>query len=77
MDYDHDKQVGHLQISQSICAEISGQLSKGILIDKILDGIRDSISTNINRIYLLTRKDIINIEKAYCLKRVDVILTTQ
>ena len=69
--YDHDKQLGHLQISQSKCAEIASQLSQGIPIDKILDGIRDSVSTKINRICLLTRKDIVKIEKAYGLNGVE------
>ena len=69
--YDHDKQLGHLQISQSKRVEIAGQLSKGIPIDRILDGIRDSVSTKIDRIHLLTRKDIVNIEKAYGLKGVE------
>ena len=69
--YDHDKQLGHLQISQSKRVEIAGQLSKGIPIDRILDGIRNSVSTKIDRIHLLTRKDIVNIEKAYGLKGVE------
>ena len=46
-------------------------MSKGIPIDRILDDIRDSVSTKIDRIYLLIRKDIVNIEKSYSLKEVE------
>ena len=69
--YDHDKQLGHLQISQLKHAKIAGQLSKGIPIDRILNGIRDSVSTKIDRIHLLTRNDSVNIEKAYGLKEAE------
>ena len=69
--YDHDKELWDLQISQSKHAEIAGQLSKGIPIDRILNSIRDSVSTKIERIHLLTRNDIVNIEKAYSLKGVE------
>ena len=33
--YDHDKQLGHLQISQSKHSEIAGQLSKGYLLTEV------------------------------------------
>ena len=51
--------------------EIAGKLSEGISIDRILNGIRDIVSTKINRIHLLSRKDIVNIEKAHGLKGVE------
>ena len=47
---------------------IAGKLSQGVDIQRILDDIRDKLGQGYSRIHLLTRKDISNIEKAYCSK---------
>ena len=43
-------------------------MSEGVIVDRILDDVRDNISSNFNRSHLLTRKDILNIERAFLLR---------
>lgn len=50
---------------------ICGQLAQGVTFERILDDIRDNVGTRFDRIHLVTRKDIANIEKAYGLKGVE------
>ena len=47
---------------------IVGCLSQGVTIEHILDSIRDNVGDSIERIHLISRKDIRNIERAFGLK---------
>lgn len=66
--YGHEISLGHLRLLGSERIAIAGQLAQGVDFQHILDNIRDSIGKEFNRIHLLTRKDITNIEKAYGLR---------
>ena len=66
--YGHAQSLGHIRLPKSAQQNIAAQLSRGIAFDRVLDDMRDSIGSNLERIHLLTRKDIQNIEKAYNIK---------
>ena len=66
--YGHEASLGHLRLPLSERAAIAGQLARGVDFQHILDNIRDSLGKEFQRIHLLTRKDITNIEKAYGIK---------
>lgn len=66
--YGHKTSLGHLRIAEQDRLAIAGKLSQGVDIQHILDNIRDKLGTSYTRIHLLTRKDVTNIEKTYCLK---------
>ena len=47
---------------------IAGQLAQGVTLERVFDNIRDKIGDQFQRIHLLTRKDINNIERTYGVK---------
>ena len=51
--------------------QIAGDIAQGISIDKLLDNVRDTIGSTIERIHLLTKKDIHNIERSFGLRRAE------
>ena len=58
--------LAHVRLSDSDKVTIAGKLSLGVDIQHILDDVRDNIGSKYQRLHLLTRKYIKNIEKAYC-----------
>ena len=66
--YGHELSLGHLRLSDSERVAIAGKLADGVDFQHILDNIRDSLGKEFQRIHLLTRKDITNIEKTFGLK---------
>ena len=69
--YRHTNTLGHSRLPAVKRTEIAGQISQGITFQRILDNIRDSVSTKFDRIHLITRKDIANIEREFGLKCVE------
>ncbi len=63
--YGHEMSLAHLRIPEKDRLAIAGKLSAGVEFQRILDDVRDSIGDTCERIHLLTRKDLNNIEKAY------------
>ena len=63
--YGHKTALGHLRIPNTDRLAIAGQIAQGVDFQHILDNIRDSLG---QRIHLLTRKDITNMERSYGLK---------
>ena len=66
--YGHSPSLGHLRISESDKLEIAGKLAQGITFERILDDVRDNLGERFDRIHLLTRKDITNIERSFGLR---------
>ena len=66
--YGHTNTLGHLRLPATKRAEIAGQISQGITFQRIIDDIRDSVSGKFDRIHLITRKDIANIERIWVKK---------
>ena len=66
--YGHTNSLGHIRLPESAHLSIANQLTIGVAFDRILDDIRDNVGSKFDRIHLLTRKDIRNIEKAYDIK---------
>lgn len=66
--YGHQLQLGHMRLQPGQRLNIAGQLAQGVEFQHILDKIRDSVSSKFQRIHLITRKDITNIERAYGLR---------
>ena len=66
--YGHSPSLGHLSISESDKLEIAGKLTQGITFQRILDDVRDNLGERFERIHLLTRKDITNIERSFGLR---------
>ena len=64
--YGHRISLGHLRIPEMDRLAIAGKLANGVDFQHILDNIRDKLGKSYQRIHLLTRKDIINIERTYC-----------
>ena len=65
--YGHKTSLGHLRIPETDRLAIAGKLSQGVDFQRILDEVRDKLGSSYHRIHLLTRKDIDNIDKTYCL----------
>ena len=63
--YGHQLSIGHLRLQNSVRQSIAGQLAQGVTFQHVLDEIRDSVSHRFERIHLITRKDIANIERAF------------
>ena len=63
--YGHELQLGHLRLPESVRLAVAGKLRQGVSVEHVLDHVRDSIGTNVERIHLLTRKDIHNIESGF------------
>lgn len=47
---------------------IAGKLAQGVNVQHIIDEIRDNLGDRLERIHLITRKDIANIERSYGLQ---------
>ena len=67
--YGHTQSLGHLRISDTVRKEIAAQLATGVSMDKILDNVRESITDHTERIHLLTKKDLYNIEKSFNVRK--------
>ena len=63
--YGHRKLLGHLRLTEKERIVIAGKLLKGLTFERILDDIRNSLDTSVERIHLATRKYISNIQQAY------------
>ncbi|XP_072384060.1 uncharacterized protein [Diabrotica undecimpunctata] len=64
----HNQSLRFVNLSKDERSLIAGKLSMGVSFQKILDDIRDS-SSNIERMSLLNRKDLQNIEKEFCIHK--------
>lgn len=67
--YGHECTLGHIRIPAESRLFIAKQLSEGVSFDNLLDKVRDSVSTCLERIHLLTRKDLNNIERAFSIRQ--------
>ncbi|XP_054256938.1 uncharacterized protein LOC128981960 [Macrosteles quadrilineatus] len=63
--YGHDNDLQRLRLTKTDKINIVEQLAKGLPRDVILDNIRSSTSSQVERINLITLKDVKNIEKSY------------
>ncbi|GFT58253.1 uncharacterized protein NPIL_273371 [Nephila pilipes] len=61
----HGKDLGRMQITREEKDELARKLEKKIPIEIILDGIRDSFIDRLERIHLVTRKDMLNLKAEY------------
>ncbi|XP_022198441.2 uncharacterized protein LOC111055535 [Nilaparvata lugens] len=66
--YGHDPSVEFLRLTKADKDNIASQLGKGVSRDIVLDNIRASVGEDVDRIHLLTMKDIRNIERSYNIK---------
>ena len=64
--YGHEHRLGHLRIPMGQCQALAGQIAQGVTFEHILDQIRDSVCQRFERVHLLTRKDLSNIEHLDC-----------
>ena len=64
--YTHEPALGHLRLPRSKRIEIAAKLSQGVTTERI---VRDSVNT-FQRIHLLTRKYIQNVERLFSLKSI-------
>ena len=63
--YGHECSLGHIRIPQQDRLAIAGLLTHVFSFDNILNKIRDSVTTHIDRVHLLTKQDLHNIERSY------------
>lgn len=69
----HSNDLGHLYLSKSEKDKLACKIAAKIPFQKILDEIRESISGDkLERIHLLTKKDLYNIEQCYNLNKESV-----
>ena len=61
----HSISLGHLRIPDDTRMKIASKLYQGVLIERILDDIRDSVDAGISREHLVTRQDVRNIKVQY------------
>ncbi|XP_035210340.1 uncharacterized protein LOC118184730 [Stegodyphus dumicola] len=65
----HKNDIGHLPLSKSERQLLATKIAGKVPFDAILDEIRDSLSdTGLERLHLLTKKDLWNIENSYNLQ---------
>ena len=60
--YGHTCNLGHIPISREVRLQIAGDIAQGISIDKLLDNVRDTIGSTIERMHSLTGEKRHNIE---------------
>ncbi|XP_049782540.1 uncharacterized protein LOC126184215 [Schistocerca cancellata] len=64
--FGHELNIGFLHLSKSEREIIAGKIAEGVTFQRILDDVRDSIHCEeVERLHLLTRKDLHNIEKEF------------
>lgn len=62
----HNNDLGHVNISKNEKMEIASNIASKIPLASILDDVRESVINNeLERIYLLTRKDLNNISQCF------------
>lgn len=67
----HSADLGHLYLTKEEKSQIASQIERKIPFDEILDNIRETVpSLDPQRIHLLNRKDLFNIEKSFKLNGV-------
>ena len=67
--YGHQCVLGHTRLQSNQRESIAGKLAQRVKVEHILDDIRGNLGERLERIHLITRKDIANIERAYGLRR--------
>ncbi len=70
-NYGHECSLGYLPIPKQLRQQIASDLVKGISFDKILDGVRDSIGSSLDRSHLVAKNDLYNIEKSYNIRKIE------
>ena len=69
----HEQDLGHLFLSLTERQSIAKRIALKIPLSSILDEIRDSVNNSeLERLHLLTRKDLYNIESSYNLNSTSV-----
>ena len=63
--YGHSLNIGHVRLAKGDRLSIAAQLAQGVSFDKILDNIRESVGTDFERIHLVNKKDLYNVERAF------------
>lgn len=63
--YGHTVDLKHLRLTKFDKSNIAGQIAQGVPRDIVLDNIRASAGSDVDRIHMVTIKDIKNIEKAF------------
>ncbi|XP_029196009.2 uncharacterized protein LOC114961482 [Acropora millepora] len=67
--YGHDKSLQHLRIPALQREMIASKLQQGVSRDRILEDIRDDFSSKFQRKHLIEKQDIVNIERAFGLRK--------
>ena len=67
----HEVQLCHLPIQQSIKNEIASKLQEGVAIECILDDVQENIDNQVNREQLLTKQDIHNIKRQFNISSIE------
>lgn len=67
--YGHQCCLGHIRIPEKDRLTIAGLLTQGVSMDNILDRIRDSVGARIERLHLLTKKDLHNVERSFNIRQ--------
>ena len=66
----HDIAIGHLRITDDVRVSIATKLAHGVHIDNILDYVRDEVDKTLGREHLISKQDIHNIQKQFCVEGV-------
>ncbi|KAB0805351.1 hypothetical protein PPYR_02321 [Photinus pyralis] len=70
--YGHTFELQHIRIPESSKTAVASKLSLGVSVPKIINSVRDSIDENaLQRVDLITKKDISNIRKSFGLNVLD------
>ncbi len=57
-----------MRLSKQDKLSIAGQLLQGVNFESILDKVRDSVGTKFQRIHLIVKKDLYNIERSFAIR---------
>ena len=63
--HSHKKQIAHLKIPEQVRLNIAAKLHQGVVIEKIMDDIRDNAIGESSREHIISRQDIRNVLREF------------
>lgn len=73
--YGHETDLQHLRLTQSQKFMIAEQLCQGVPRELVLDNVRASATSNVDKLHLISLKDVKNIEKSFGIQGVSNVKT--
>ena len=69
--YGHSCDLAHLHLANNDRQKVASRVKDGVTFDRIIDDIRSNISSRVDRVHLITKKDVSNIQQSFGLQGVE------